>query len=180
MTTLNSTDDLAFEVSDTFDIKYLEPVAKYVLWKLQHEWDDYNELTHAARFFHQAEANTEVWIDSHIAKKGEDIAGVAFVIGGKIGSLETRYETDDPERSLILKYFHIVDKGNGTGRHWLRNIIFPYYQKLGFGHIYLSSSHPKSFSLYSGLGVEIADYTSKSDNGIFERKGKCFRMDLAG
>jgi len=178
MRTLFGNGELTFEVSRNFEPGFLKPVARYVLWKLQQKWDDYNELAHATRFFHHALNYPGVWVDSHLAKTNEILSGSVFLLGGHIAPLEGRYKIADPEHSLLLKYFHVVEKGHGTGQLWLKDVIFPHYRKQGFRHIYLSSSHPKSFQFYTRLGSEVGRYASKSDNGIYEREGRCFRIDL--
>ncbi|QKY68720.1 hypothetical protein [Lentibacillus sp. CBA3610] len=79
---------------------------------------------------------------------------------------------------LIFNYFHISQEGRGNGERWLKKVIMPYYKLKEYKAIYLKSSHPKSFSLYSRLGVEIGSYESNSDNHLMTRKGKIFKIPL--
>lgn len=78
---------------------------------------------------------------------------------------------------LIFNYFHISKEGRGKGEAWFKNII-KYYNKKNYKAIYLKSSHPKVFSMYNRLGKEIGQYYSKSDNDLFERKGRVFKICL--
>ncbi|HGM3506378.1 TPA: hypothetical protein ACKOR7_000943 [Clostridioides difficile] len=42
----------------------------------------------------------------------------------------------------------------------------------------VKSSHPKVFTLYNRLDKCIGEYISRSDNGLYERIGKMFRISL--
>ncbi len=176
---LYSNSELRFCLSDEFKMEYLEPVGKYVNWKLQNGWDDYNELYHATEYFTKAMANKNVWIHSHLMMNKSDLACVALIVGGNLKSVENRIEIQNEEKSLLLKYFHIVDKGKGNGQKWLKEIIFPFYKNLEYQHFYIGSSHPKSFALYEKFGHCIYDYNLLSDNNLHERIGKIFRIDLS-
>jgi hypothetical protein len=153
-------------------------VGKFVLWKLKNDWDDYNELYHASAFFEKVAADKGLWIEPHLMINENELAGVVFIIGGTITSIETRMNIQDEFRSLLFKYFHIIDKGKGLGKKWMKDIIFPYYKNLGYRSIYISSSHPKSYPLYEKYGKCIGTYSAFSDNKLFERNGKFFEVHL--
>jgi hypothetical protein len=170
--------DYRYCIAKEFKPEFLEPIGKFVLWKLKNEWDDYNELYHATAFFEKIRYDKDLWIDSHLMLKNETIEGSAFVIGGNIQKAETRVEIYEERKSLLFKYFHVVEKGKGFGQKWLSKIIIPYYRNLGYQSFYITSSHPKSFPLYKKLGHCLDEYTTKSDNKLFERKGLFFEIDL--
>lgn len=176
---LLTTDLLTFEVADAFEPRFLAPVAHYVHGKLTSERDDYNELSHALRFFHQAGQSDSLWVDTHLIKQAGDLVGCVFLVGGAVDAIENRFHINTPEESLLLKYFHIVNKGQGLGQKWLNEVIIPHYRTRGFRHIYVSSSHPLSFGFYGRWGMEIASYSAPSDNGIYMRQGKSFVINLA-
>jgi hypothetical protein len=178
MQTLHIQGDWSFLVSKVFHPGFLVPTGHYVQWKLANDWDDYNELTHATRFFEGLKKKATLRLDSHLLMKGEELKGALFMVSGELANIESRYPIPEPENSLILKYFHIMERGKGIGQQWLKEVVVPHYKKLGFTDIYLSSSHPKSFGFYEKFGNEIASYTSPSDNGLVTREGKCFRVKI--
>ncbi|MBT32935.1 MAG: hypothetical protein CMO01_25030 [Thalassobius sp.] len=165
-----------FVLHKEFDIKLLSPIANYVNWKLNNDWDDYNELYHVAQLVNQIEKNPELWFHTHTIQKSGLPVGVLLIVGGKITAIEESIE--DEARTLLLKYFHIVEKGKGYGSHWLNSVIFPHYKALGYKKIFVSSSHKKSFSFYSKLGEFVKDYSKTSDNQLFKREGKSFLLSL--
>jgi hypothetical protein len=157
-----------FVVDTAFDIKYLSPVGRYVLWKLENNhWDDYNELYHASKLVEDLKKYTDIWFDTHCLFRDNTRIGVLIIVGGNIKNLETKYDIKD--QSLLLKYFHIVDKGNGYGSLWLKSVIIPHYKLKGYQQIYVNSSHPDSFHFYSRLGSPIANYEQMSDNRLYKR-----------
>lgn len=166
-------------ISKEFKIEYLAPVGEFVMWKLKNEWDDYNELYHSTIFFEKVRANKELWIDSHLMLKDSKLIGIGFIIGGDIQSIENRIEIQHERKSLLFKYFHIIEKGKGLGTKWFSKVIFPYYKNLAYHDIYIASSHPKSFSFYEKFGIGIADYKLFSDSKINERVGRIFKVDLS-
>lgn len=170
--------DQVFGISHSFQPHYLLPVAEFVLWKLKNDWDDYNELYHAARYFENIKSDESLQIDTHLIIVGKELKGVVFIISGKVRRLETKYAIEKEENALVLKYFHILDRGRGTGQFWLQEVIFPYYRNQGFERVYLNSSHPQSFNFYRKFGTHIGDYTQESDNGLFVRKGSSFEILL--
>lgn len=42
--------DLNFVLYNSFDGSLFAPIEKYVNWKLENDWDDYNELYHVINF----------------------------------------------------------------------------------------------------------------------------------
>ena len=162
-----------------FDIKYLLPISHYVQWKLENNfWDDYNELFHATKLTEILKKDVDVWIDSHVFYRNDILTGVLLIVGGKLKKLETKYFIENEDQSLLLKYFHIIDKGQGFGRYWINSIIIPYYKERGYRHIYVNSSHEKSFPFYKELGSLIASYEQISDNNLYFRNGNCFLINL--
>jgi hypothetical protein len=166
-----------FVFDTAFDIKYLSPVGHYVQWKLENNhWDDYNELFHVAKLVEDLKKHADVWFDTHCLFRNNRIIGVLLIVDGDLKKLETKYEIKD--KSLLLKYFHIVDKGNGYGSFWLKSVIIPHYKQKGYQQIYVNSSHPDSFPFYNRLGSLIANYEQMSDNHLYRRKGRCFLINL--
>lgn len=179
MELLNEKDNLHFLVDNEFDIRYLSPIQSFVQWKMDNNlWDDYNELYHACRLVEQLKTQKEVWMDTHLLVKKERIIGVVLIVGGKIQALEKKYTIEKEAQSLLLKYFHIVEKGQGYGSLWLKSVIIPHYQEKKYERIYLNSSHPDSFPFYKRLGKLIATYEQPSDNHLYQRTGNCFLIDL--
>ncbi|MDR7131634.1 hypothetical protein J2X69_003998 [Algoriphagus sp. 4150] len=179
MVVLKKTDKLTFSFSKSFDIKFLAPISSYVDWKLSNGyWDDYNELFHVAKLVDSLLNNPELWFDTHTIIKNNIVVGVLLIVGGKISKMENKYEIIDEKHSLLLKYFHVVEKGKGIGSHWIKNVIIPYYKNQGYNQIYVNSSHPKSFSFYRNFGKLIATYEQNSDNKLFKRTGECFKIEL--
>lgn len=174
----NDKDD-NFYLDKKFNIKYLLPIHRYVQWKIENDnWDDYNELNHASKFIENVKTLKNVWIDSHLFCKDDKINGVVFIVGGDITRIETKINFEDEAQSLLLKYFHIIHKGNGYGSLWLNAVIFPYYKRLGYRKIYVNSSHIDSFPFYNRLGEKISEYEQQSDNKIIIRKGNQFLIKL--
>src|SRR5665647_3323361 len=137
-----------FVFDTAFDIKYLSSVGHYVQWKLENNhWDDYNELFHVAKLVEDLKKHADVWFDTHCLFRDNRIIGVLLIVDGDLKKLETKYEIKD--KSLLLKYFHIVDKGNGYGSFWLKSVIIPHYKQKGYQQIYVNSSHPDSFPFYN-------------------------------
>jgi hypothetical protein len=168
-----------FAVNKVFDIKFLSPVGRYVQWKLENNHcDDYNELYHATKLTEDLKTYTDVWYDTHcLLREGLNI-GVLIIVGGDLKKLETKYDIKDD--SLLLKYFHITEKGNGYGSFWLRSVVIPHYRERGFKHIYVNSSHKDSFPFYRRLGSLIATYELMSDNNLYSREGGCFLINIEG
>jgi hypothetical protein len=166
-----------FVLNTAFDIKYLSPVGHYVQWKLENnQWDDYNELYHATCLCEKLKKQPHVWFDTHCILRDDLIIGVLLIVGGNLRELETKYHIED--KSLLLKYFHITDKGNGYGSFWLNSVIIPHYRQKGYQHIYVNSSHNDSFPFYKRLGSLISNYETMSDNNLFCRQGQSFLINI--
>lgn len=91
-----------------------------------------------------------------------------LIVGGNIAHLEAKYSIENEEKALLLKYFHIVEKGKGCGSFWLNSVILPYYKSKGYLNLYVNSSHPDSFPFYFRLGTKIVDYTKVRREEFFD------------
>lgn len=143
-------------------------------------WDDYNEVYHCCNLIENDRNNKDM--DFHVIMKDKKYLGITLVSKGNI-DYKTFFNEPIPLNEnnidvLIFSYFHISQEGRGNGQIWFRDIIMPYYKSKNFKTIYVKSSHQKVFSLYSRLGEEIGEYTSSSDNQLFVRKGKVFKITL--
>jgi hypothetical protein len=168
-----------FILEKKFNIRNLAPVGSYVQWKLENEnWDDYNELYHATRLTENLQKDSDVWFETHSLLKNDSVVGVLLIVGGKIKKLERKYQIENERQSLLLKYFHIVDKGQGLGSFWLSSVIIPHYRAKGFRQIYVNSSHKNSFRFYSRFGSLIGTYEQVSDNNLYKREGSCYKISL--
>lgn len=179
---LLSENGLDFCVSDEFKSEYLAPIILNVLEKAENCWDDYNEAYRSCQLVENVKKDKNMHMDFHFIKKSGKCLGVVFFTSGKLNralffSKPIAIEEDIRE-ILILNSFHISPEGRGNGERWLLNIIMPYYKTLGFKAIYLKSSHPKAFPFYNRLGQEIGEYTAYSDNNLFERRGKVFKIAI--
>ena len=182
MELLKKNDSLEYFVEKGFSPKYLEPIAKNVLWKIRNKWDDYNEVSHCCKFIESVRESRDIWIETHFIKNDSKILGVIFVTGGKVDlnqlfKLNLPYQFQEG-KSIIISYFHIIPEARGVGEEWLRNVVIPYYREKGIEEIFIKSSHLKAFSLYARLGKEIETYTTQSDNRLYSRKGKIFLMKI--
>ncbi|GAA5024848.1 hypothetical protein GCM10011506_08740 [Marivirga lumbricoides] len=166
-----------FKLYSNFENRLFLPIGKYVNWKLVNNWDDYNELYHAIKYIESLNKIDEVWYEIHTIEEKEEIKGVVTIVGGNLNKLGIKSFINE-EDTLLLKYFHIVEKGKGYGSYWLKSIIIPYYSERGYNKIQVSSSHPKSFDFYRKIGTEIENYTKKSDNKLYERKCKSFLISI--
>lgn len=167
-----SKDDLTFHIHTGFDKKFFSPIRSYVDWKLQNNWDDYDELTHSLDFIYQLIRNKS-WFNIHTLEKQNEVKGVLTIVSADNDDME-HLNNRKVEQTILLKYFHVVQKGAGLGSHWLRSVIMPYYHKKGYSHILVSSSHPKSFNFYRKFGSELKTFTKPSDNNKFQRICKTF------
>ncbi|UII21355.1 hypothetical protein [Fulvivirga ligni] len=166
-----------YALHEEFQASLFQPIAKYVEWKLKNDWDDYNELYHAIRFIESIKEKLGIWFHIHTIKREGEIIGVLSVVGGKIKEIE-KHLPQEEQKTVLLKYFHIADKGKGYGGYWLNHVLIPYYADLGFEYIQLGSSHPKSFSFYGKLGSEISSSEKESDNHLFKRQVKAFLISI--
>lgn len=174
--------DINLGVSTEFKSEYLEPIIQNLLFKAENEWDDYNEVYHCCKLIESVKSSENMNMDFHIMMKGEKRLGIALVSRGvfdyKMFFKEPIMINEDDKDVVIFNYFHISQEGRGNGERWLRDSIMQYYKSKHYKAIYLKSSHLKVFSMYSRLGIEVGEYTSSSDNELFKRKGKIFKIIL--
>ena len=172
---------LEYRVSDQFHSEMLIPVMENLLLKARSGWDDYDEVYHCSRLIHAAERRPNLHMLFHTLRRDCRVAGLCLATRGAVddplffppGCAPVR-----PGRAAVLNYFHIAPWARGVGEHWLRDVILPHCAGLGAEAAYVKSSHPRVFSLYRRLGAEVGSYTASSDNGIFSRPGKLFRIPL--
>ena len=174
--------ELKYFVADHFKSDMLVPITRNLLSKVENEWDDYDEVYHCCQLIETVANSPEMKMDFHFIRNGQQTVGVGLVTYGVIDMhafFPESFTVDEPvEGMLIFNYFHISAEIRGTGEHWLRDIILPYYKEKGFASLYVKSSHPKVFSLYDRLGQCVGEYSSKSDNDLYVRQGKIFRIGL--
>ena len=180
MEIIHKINEINFGVATEFDSKYLTPIIQNLLFKAENEWDDYNEVYHCCNLIEIVRKNKDMNMDFHVMFKDEKYLGIALVTKGNIDYktffIEPIPINENNKDVLIFNYFHISQEGRGNGQIWFRDIIIPYYKSKNFKTIYVKSSHQKVFSLYSRLGTEIGEYTSSSDNQLFVREGKIFKI----
>ncbi|AQR95868.1 hypothetical protein [Clostridium saccharoperbutylacetonicum] len=173
--------DIDFGISKEFKSEYLTPITLNLLSKVENEWDDYNEVYHCCKLIEAVKSNENMNMDFHIMMKNEKYLGIALITSGQIDYKlffkEPVHINENDNEVLIFNYFHISEDGRGNGEIWFKNII-QYYESKSFKAIYLKSSHPKVFSMYNRLGTEIGEYSSYSDNNLFFRKGKIYKIML--
>lgn len=171
-----------FFVSDTFTSNMLVPVIKNLLYKAENEWDDYDEIYHCCHLIETVKQNPNIIMDFHYIKKDDDIIGVGLMSHGILDIPlffpDMIHISEPTDNILVFNYFHISPEDRGNGGYWLRDIIIPYYYGKKFKSIYVKSSHSRVFNLYNRLGKCIGEYISKSDNRLYERLGKMFRISL--
>lgn len=174
--------ELEFWVADTFSGKMLSPIIKNTLYKAENGWDDYDEVYYCCRLIENVKKNPDMTMDFHYITCGENVIGLGLISYGKIDTslfFHTDFQPQEPlDKILIFNYFHVAPEGRGNGEHWLRDIILPSYNGKGYEACYVKSSHPKVFSLYGRLGQQVGEYSCKSDNGLYIREGKIFRIPL--
>ncbi|MEH7124655.1 hypothetical protein V7127_15635 [Bacillus sp. JJ1773] len=182
MEVIHKINDISFGVATQFDSKYLTPIIQNLLLKAENEWDDYNEVYHCCQLIENVRKNKNMKIDFHVMMEDKNYLGIALVTSGiidyKVFFKEPISISQNDKDVLIFNYFHISQEGRGNGQIWFRDIIMPYYKSKNFKTIYVKSSHQKVFSMYCRLGTEIGEYTSSSDNQLFMRKGKIFKITL--
>lgn len=100
------------------------------------------------------------------------------MIGGKIKKLESKLDITIEEQSLLIKYFHIVEKGQGHGTFWLNSCIIPYYKQKNYKQIYVNSSHKASFPFYERIGQLISKYEQQGVNCLNIREGRCYQISI--
>ncbi|WP_019390972.1 hypothetical protein [Priestia filamentosa] len=171
-----------FSISSEFNSNYLTPIIKNLLFKAKREWDDYDEVYHCCCLIEEVRTSKHMNMDFHIMKRDGEHLGIALVNRGlldlNIFFKEPIQVKENIQDILILNYFHICHEGRGNGEKWLRDVIIPYYRNKRYRAIYMKSSHPRAFSMYTRLGSEIGGYISYSDNKLFKREGKVFKIPL--
>lgn len=180
MEIINEVNGISFGISKEFKSEYLTPIIQNLLFKVENVWDDYNEVYHCCQLIESVKNDNKMNMDFHIMMKDEKCLGICLITSGtinyKLFFKDSIDMAEEDEEILIFNYFHISKEGRGNGERWFREVIIPYYKAKGFKAIYLKSSHEKVFSMYRRLGREIGEYTSISDNNIFERKGNIFKI----
>lgn len=179
---LHTHQDFGYYVADEFASHMLVPLIRNLQDKAEHEWDDYNEAYHGCRLIETVRKHPGMTMDFHYQQKDGKTSGIGIVTRGTLDPSVFFPETfrwPEPDGSaVVFNYFHIAPESRGTGKYWLKNIILPYYAAQGFASLYVKSSHPKAFSLYGRLGSEVGEYRTPSDNGLYLRDGKIFRIAL--
>ena len=182
-TVLYTKDDLEFCVSDTFEGVYLTSLLDNMKEKLvQGGWDDYNEVHHCCKIIHDLSRTPGLTIDYHFLRRSGQHLGMVMMTHGDVSPDIYRSSgliLSDPIREVVLlNYFHIAPEGRGNGTFWLRDLLMPLYASKGYSTIYLKTSHPRAFHLYDRLGTVIGNYTFPSDNGVYQRTGRIYRLPL--
>lgn len=182
-TILASHGDVHFCISQEFHGIYLSPLVDNMKDKLiNSSWDDYNEVFHCCRLIHEFSRRPGLVMDFHTMGRGQEYLGLAIISHGNIDPKiysGSGIHFSEPLKNIILfNYFHISPSGRGNGTFWLRDVIMPWYAKQHYAAMYMKSSHPRAFSLYQRLGAVIGEYSTRSDNGLFERQGRIFRVPL--
>jgi len=178
MKTLLAKDDREYSMREGFNVQAAIPVLKYVGWKIENGvWDDYNEFFHLCQFVEKV-TSADCWVHTHTLTRSGIQTGVLLVVGGKVSKLHSISPVEDEPHTLLLKYFHMSEKGKGLGSAWLTSVVFPYYRSLNYRSMLVSSSHPASFRFYERLGKPVASFTKASDNGTQTRTGRCFEITL--
>ena len=182
MEILSERNGFVFGVTRQFQSAYLLPVLCNLRQKIEEAWDDYNELYHCCRLIERVKRDPDMRMDFHVMQKEGETVGLALVTSGKLDEAlffqEPLRMAEAPTEILFFNYFHIAPLGRGNGERWLKDIL-RYYQEKQFKAMYVKSSHPRVFSLYRRLGEEIGAYTAYSDNRLFTRQGKIFKIILS-
>ena len=182
MEIISKIDGIDFGVTTKFKSEYIKPRIQNLLFKAENGWDDYNEVYHCCKLIESVKNCENMNMDFHVMIKDKKYLGIALVSSGILDYKRFFKEpiliNEDAKDVLIFNYFHISKEGRGNGETWLRDIIIQYYKSKQYKTMYLKSSHLKVFSMYRRLGIEIGEYTSSSDNKLFERKGKIFKIIL--
>ena len=102
-----------------------------------------------------------------------------MIVGGDIDTIVGEPDYQPDKNSLVIKYFHIVERGLGLGQLWMKSVLMPYYQKIGYDRFSVGSSHPMSFKFYEKLGAkQIHTCEKESDHGLLTREVKVYRIDV--
>ncbi len=178
---INKKENIKYFISNEFHPKFLTPISKNLTDKLNNHWDDYDEVFHCCNLIERIKKEENINIDFHVLTKDDVCVGIALASYSNIkldiffnSSINIKENLND---ILIFNYFHISSEARGNGSVWIKEII-NYYKSRDFKSIYLKSSHEKVFSLYNRLGIELEEYSSWSDNKLFLRQGKIFKIIL--
>ncbi len=180
---LYSEDGWDYGVTDVFDPAMLRPIIENLKYKQEHEWDDYDEVKHAGSLILSVLTHGGMQMDFHFMIKDDTYSGIALCTTGQLdetlffGSKLPVIKEEEGEY-LFFNYFHIAPDSRGHGEMWLRDVIMPYYGMVGYKAMYLKTSHPRSWSLYSRLGRTVGTYTTYSDNKLYKRKGRIYRLPI--
>ncbi|MGE4276075.1 MAG: hypothetical protein AB7E30_02725 [Lawsonibacter sp.] len=174
---------LEFLVSDTFDGTMLSPMIQNLLVKAENGWDDYDEVFHCCQLVEAVRREARLRMEFHTLRREGRVVGVGLMTGGQITCslfFPAHLLPPEPrEGQLVFNYFHVAPGERGVGSRWLQEVILPYCKAQGNRAVYVKSSHPRVFSLYARLGTEVGSYSAHSDNNLFHRPGKLFRIDLS-
>ena len=173
--------DYVFEMHTLFKGEFLSPIIHNLNEKYRHHYDDYNEVYHCNHLIHEIKKLTDVTLNYHTIYLNEQCIGIALISYGNLDStffLGQDHLIKNPTSAIVLNYFHISQKGQGLGTHWLTKVIMPFYKSQNKETLYLKSSHKNAFSLYERLGKKIGDYTTQSDNHQFQRHGHVYEIKL--
>ena len=182
-TVLYRKNDLEFCFSDVFEGRFLLSILENMKAKILHqEWDDYDELHHCCKIIHDFSQQKGLTMDFHTLRRDGEQLGMVMMTHGAIDPriyAGSGIAISDPtDQVALLSYFHISPAGRGNGTFWLRDLIMPFYADQGYTAIYLKTSHPRAFPLYDRLGAVIGNYTFPSDNGVYSRVGRIYRIPL--
>ncbi len=61
--------DLKFILHTSFQSKLFSPIGRFINWKLENNWDDYNELYHAINYIEGIKRIEGIWYEIHIIEK---------------------------------------------------------------------------------------------------------------
>ncbi|MFC9601679.1 hypothetical protein ACFTQL_28460 [Peribacillus butanolivorans] len=84
MEVIHKINDINFGVATEFNSKYLTPIIQNLLFKVENEWDDYNEVYHCCNLIEKVRNNNDMNIDFHVMMKDEKYLGIALVNKGII------------------------------------------------------------------------------------------------
>lgn len=173
---------LEFLVSDTFDGTMLSPILQNLLVKAETGWDDYDEVYHCCQLVEAVRRDSTLHMEFHTLRREGHRVGIGLVTSGRIICPlffpDSLLPAEPVEGLLMFNYFHVAPSERGVGGRWLKDVILPHYAAQGYRAVYVKSSHPKVFSLYGQLGTEVGTYTARSDNGLYVRPGRLFRISL--
>lgn len=174
---------MIYRVENRFRPAMLAPIARNLLDKLEHDWDDYDEVAHSLDMICRLSKETGTSTAYHTAEKEGRVEGFLMVTSGERFPLwlfprEFCREGRNLRRSAVLNNFHVAPEARGIGERWLRETVLPRCAADGIERVYVKSSHARAFSLYRRLGREIGCYETQSDHGLQLREGRIFEISL--